>query len=70
MPGGPQGSGASPEMLVGTVDKPVIPPRIWLFVFIIAHILEGMAVGVSAGEAWRCQIVSPWALPQMVPSGW
>jgi len=37
-------SGASPE-------KPVIPPRIWLFVFaIIAHnIPEGMAVGVSAG---------------------
>ena len=26
-------SGASPEMLVGTPDKPVIPPRIWLFVF-------------------------------------
>ena len=44
-------SGASPEMLVGTADKPVIPPRIWLFVFaIIAHnIPEGMAVGVSAG---------------------
>ena len=44
-------SGASPEMLVGTSDKPVIAPRIWLFVFaIIAHnIPEGMAVGVSAG---------------------
>ncbi len=44
-------SGASPELLVGTPDKPVIPPRIWLFVFaIIAHnIPEGMAVGVSAG---------------------
>ncbi|MCF4988116.1 ZIP family metal transporter [Pseudomonas gessardii] len=44
-------SGASPDMLVGTPDKPVIPPRIWLFVFaIIAHnIPEGMAVGVSAG---------------------
>jgi zinc transporter ZupT len=44
-------SGASPEMLVGTVEHPVIPPRIWLFVFaIIAHnIPEGMAVGVSAG---------------------
>ncbi len=38
-------------MLVGTVEHPVIPPRIWLFVFaIIAHnIPEGMAVGVSAG---------------------
>jgi ZIP family zinc transporter len=46
-----QVSGASPEMLVGTVEHPVIPPRIWLFVFaIIAHnIPEGMAVGVSAG---------------------
>ena len=44
-------SGASPEMLVGTPERPVIPPRIWLFVFaIIAHnIPEGMAVGVSAG---------------------
>lgn len=44
-------SGASSEMLVGTVEHPVIPPRIWLFVFaIIAHnIPEGMAVGVSAG---------------------
>jgi ZIP family zinc transporter len=44
-------SGASPEMLVGTLERPVIPPRIWLFVFaIIAHnIPEGMAVGVSAG---------------------
>ena len=44
-------SGASPEMLVGTPEHPVIPPRIWLFVFaIIAHnIPEGMAVGVSAG---------------------
>ncbi|MCT7018475.1 hypothetical protein, partial [Salmonella enterica] len=40
-------SGASPEMLVGTPEHPVIPPRIWLFVFaIIAHnIPEGMAVG-------------------------
>ena len=38
-------------MLVGTLEHPVIPPRIWLFVFaIIAHnIPEGMAVGVSAG---------------------
>jgi ZIP family zinc transporter len=44
-------SGATPEMLVGTVAHPVIPPRVWLFVFaIIAHnIPEGMAVGVSAG---------------------
>jgi ZIP family zinc transporter len=44
-------SGASPEMLVGTLERPVIAPRIWLFVFaIIAHnIPEGMAVGVSAG---------------------
>ncbi|VVQ18723.1 Zinc transporter ZupT [Pseudomonas fluorescens] len=44
-------SGASPEMLVGSLERPVIPPRIWLFVFaIIAHnIPEGMAVGVSAG---------------------
>ena len=42
---------ATPEMLVGTQERPVIPPRIWLFVFaIIAHnIPEGMAVGVSAG---------------------
>lgn len=44
-------SGATPEMLVGTLKRSVIPPRIWLFVFaIIAHnIPEGMAVGVSAG---------------------
>jgi zinc transporter ZupT len=44
-------SGASPEMLIGTAEHPVIPPRIWLFVFaIITHnIPEGMAVGVSAG---------------------
>ncbi|WP_433738691.1 ZIP family metal transporter [Pseudomonas putida] len=44
-------SAASPDMLIGTVDHPVIAPRIWLFVFaIIAHnIPEGMAVGVSAG---------------------
>jgi ZIP family zinc transporter len=44
-------SGASPETLIGTVEHPVIAPRIWLFVFaIIAHnIPEGMAVGVSAG---------------------
>ncbi|MFJ2691672.1 ZIP family metal transporter [Pseudomonas sp. NPDC087336] len=42
---------ASPQMLIGSVEHPVIPPRIWLFVFaIIAHnIPEGMAVGVSAG---------------------
>jgi ZIP family zinc transporter len=46
-------SGASPDMLVGTLERPVIAPRIWLFVFaIIAHnIPEGMAVGVSAGGA-------------------
>ena len=39
------------DELVGTLERPVIPPRIWLFVFaIIAHnIPEGMAVGVSAG---------------------
>ncbi|MGF6315565.1 ZIP family metal transporter [Pseudomonas frederiksbergensis] len=44
-------SGATPEMLVGTLNRSVIPPRIWLFVFaIIGHnIPEGMAVGVSAG---------------------
>lgn len=44
-------SGTSPQMLVGTVEHPLIPPRIWLFVSaIIAHnIPEGMAVGVSAG---------------------
>ncbi|MBB3242962.1 ZIP family zinc transporter [Pseudomonas sp. Tn43] len=44
-------SGATPEMLAGTLKRSVIPPRIWLFVFaIIAHnIPEGMAVGVSAG---------------------
>ncbi|WP_095148501.1 ZIP family metal transporter [Pseudomonas sp. Irchel s3a18] len=44
-------SGATPQMLVGTLEHPVVPPRIWLFVFaIIAHnIPEGMAVGVSAG---------------------
>ncbi len=44
-------SGATPEILVGTLERSVIPPRIWLFVFaIIAHnIPEGMAVGVSAG---------------------
>jgi ZIP family zinc transporter len=46
-----QVSDASPEMLIGTVEHPVIPARIWLFVFaIIAHnIPEGMAVGVSVG---------------------
>ncbi|WEK10730.1 MAG: ZIP family metal transporter [Candidatus Pseudomonas colombiensis] len=44
-------SGVTPEVLVGTPQHPLIPPRIWLFVFaIIAHnIPEGMAVGVSAG---------------------
>ena len=44
-------SGTTPEMLVGTLERSVIAPRIWLFVFaIIAHnIREGMAVGVSAG---------------------
>ncbi len=44
-------SGTTPEMLVGTLERSVIAPRIWLFVFaIIAHnIPEGMAVGVSAG---------------------
>lgn len=44
-------SGGSPETFVGTLEHPIIPPRIWLFVFaIIAHnIPEGMAVGVSAG---------------------
>ncbi|MNI31746.1 Zinc transporter ZupT [compost metagenome] len=44
-------SGVSPDRRVGTLERPVIAPRIWLFVFaIIAHnIPEGMAVGVSAG---------------------
>ena len=44
-------SSVSPDRLVGTLERPVIAPRIWLFVFaIIAHnIPEGMAVGVSAG---------------------
>lgn len=44
-------SGASAQDLIGTLEHPVIAPRIWLFVFaIIAHnIPEGMAVGVSAG---------------------
>lgn len=44
-------SGTTPKMLVGTLERSVIAPRIWLFVFaIIAHnIPEGMAVGVSAG---------------------
>jgi len=42
---------ASPEKLVAVPGRPIIAPRIWLFVFaIIAHnIPEGMAVGVSAG---------------------
>ncbi|SDB65992.1 ZIP family metal transporter [Pseudomonas sp. NFACC13-1] len=42
---------ASPERLVAASGRPIIAPRIWLFVFaIIAHnIPEGMAVGVSAG---------------------
>ncbi|MGD8219861.1 ZIP family metal transporter [Pseudomonas thivervalensis] len=42
---------ASPERLVVVPGRPIIAPRIWLFVFaIIAHnIPEGMAVGVSAG---------------------
>lgn len=44
-------SGVPPPVLIGSVERPVIPPRIWLFVFaIIAHnVPEGMAVGVSAG---------------------
>ncbi|MBO1537661.1 ZIP family metal transporter [Pseudomonas sp. OA65] len=42
---------ASPGKLVAVPGRPIIAPRIWLFVFaIIAHnIPEGMAVGVSAG---------------------
>ncbi|WP_420234311.1 ZIP family metal transporter [Pseudomonas sp. ABY48] len=42
---------ASSERLVTAPGRPIIAPRIWLFVFaIIAHnIPEGMAVGVSAG---------------------
>lgn len=42
---------ASPERLVEAPGRPIIAPRIWLFVFaIVAHnIPEGMAVGVSAG---------------------
>ncbi len=42
---------ASPERMVVAPGRPIIAPRIWLFVFaIIAHnIPEGMAVGVSAG---------------------
>lgn len=42
---------ASPERLVEVPGRPIIAPRIWLFVFaIVAHnIPEGMAVGVSAG---------------------
>jgi ZIP family zinc transporter len=42
---------ASPERLIAAPGRPIITPRIWLFVFaIIAHnIPEGMAVGVSAG---------------------
>ena len=42
---------ASPERLIAAPGRPIIAPRIWLFVFaIIAHnIPEGMAVGVSAG---------------------
>ncbi|MGX9569082.1 ZIP family metal transporter [Pseudomonas viciae] len=42
---------ASPERLVAAPGRPIIAPRIWLFVFaIVAHnIPEGMAVGVSAG---------------------
>ncbi|WHS61244.1 ZIP family metal transporter [Pseudomonas sp. G2-4] len=42
---------ASPARLIEAPGRPVIAPRIWLFVFaIVAHnIPEGMAVGVSAG---------------------
>lgn len=42
---------ASPERLIAAPGRPIIAPRIWLFVVaIIAHnIPEGMAVGVSAG---------------------
>ncbi|SCZ42839.1 zinc transporter, ZIP family [Pseudomonas sp. NFACC48-1] len=42
---------ASPARLVEAPGRPIIAPRIWLFVFaIVAHnIPEGMAVGVSAG---------------------
>lgn len=42
---------ARPERLVEAPGRPIIAPRIWLFVFaIVAHnIPEGMAVGVSAG---------------------
>ncbi|MBV6287142.1 ZIP family metal transporter [Pseudomonas aegrilactucae] len=44
-------SAVSPDALVATPGKPVIPARIWVFVIaIIAHnIPEGMAIGVSAG---------------------
>lgn len=44
-------SGTSPERRLESPERPVIAPRIWLFVAaIIAHnIPEGMAVGVSAG---------------------
>lgn len=42
---------ASSKRLVAAPGRPIIAPRIWLFVFaIIGHnIPEGMAVGVSAG---------------------
>ncbi len=66
-------SGASPEMLVGTPQRPVIPPRIWLFVFaIVAHnIPEGMAVGVSAGAACPTPTAWPWvSLCKMCQKGW
>jgi ZIP family zinc transporter len=66
-------SGASPEMLVGTSERPVIPPRIWLFVFaIIAHnIPEGMAVGVSAGGGMPdADSLAMGIALQDVPEGW
>ena len=55
-------SGASPEMLVGTVEHPVIPPRIWLFVFaIIAHnILKGWRSGYRPAAACRTRTAWPW----------
>lgn len=48
-------SGVTPDSLPDSVQQPVIPARIWIFVIaIIAHnIPEGMAIGVSAGGGMR-----------------
>nr|BFE91420.1 hypothetical protein GCM10020185_19560 [Pseudomonas brassicacearum subsp. brassicacearum] len=65
---------ACPERLVAAPGRPIIAPRIWLFVFaIIAHnIPEGMAVGgCRRAAACRMPTAWRWASPcRMYPKGW